>query len=543
MISARSGNIKGSQTGVIRADLLMVTAVLAAFAAFGGALLELVDRWSEQEEYSHGFLIPVVTAWLLWTRRDLLRANIGQPSWVGVVLILFALAMLVTGALSSIFVFSQIGFVVALIGMTLAVGGYSLLKVAFIPIVFLLFAIPMPSFIDAVLTLRLQLISSELGAFFIRMFGIPVYLDGNIIDMGAYKLQVVEACSGLRYLYPLFSLSFLAAYLIQAPLWQRAVVFLSAIPIAIGMNGFRIGLVGILVDRWGTQMAEGTLHFFEGWVIFVACAALLAAEMQLLALFSRKSLLDVLYFPKIYVNRLPRSTAKVVDQWPLAACLVFLCAGGLAAFLISGRLEAIQERTRFVEFPARIGQWQGYPSLLDEDNKKILVGLDDYILSDYSRPDGNAVNLYVGYYASQRKRGGSPHSPIACIPAGGWTITKFQQVNYVDLAEDLPFNRAVIEKGISRQLVYYWFDERGRKIANEYWAKFLLLADAIVDNRTDGALIRLTTQIRPNESEEDADRRLQSFMQIALPRLAEFLPSRSAPRVNSAIARPSDYHS
>ena len=88
------------------------------------------------------------------------------------------------------------------------------------------------------------------------MFGIPVYLDGNIIDMGNYKLQVVEACSGLRYLYPLLSLSFLAAYLFHAPLWQRAVVFLSSIPIAIGMNGFRIGLVGVLVDRWGTQMAE-----------------------------------------------------------------------------------------------------------------------------------------------------------------------------------------------------------------------------------------------------------------------------------------------
>ena len=159
-----------------------------------------------------------------------------------------------------------------LIGIVLGIGGYSLLRVAFIPIAFLLFAIPLPYFIDAVLTLRLQLVSSELGVFFIRMFGIPVYLDGNIIDMGNYKLQVVEACSGLRYLYPLLSLSFLAAYLFHAPLWQRGLVFLSSIPIAIGMNGFRIGLVGLLVDRWGTAMAEGVLHFFEGWVVFLACA-------------------------------------------------------------------------------------------------------------------------------------------------------------------------------------------------------------------------------------------------------------------------------
>src|SRR3974390_3673238 len=101
--------------------------------------------------------------------------------------------------------------------------------------------------------------------------------------MGNYKLQVVEACSGLRYLYPFLSLSFLAAYLFQVHLWQRVVVFLSSIPIAIGMNGFRIGLVGALVDRWGPEMAEGALHLFEGWFIFLAFAAIFGFEMFFLA--------------------------------------------------------------------------------------------------------------------------------------------------------------------------------------------------------------------------------------------------------------------
>ena len=91
---------------------------------------------------------------------------------------------------------------------------------------------------------------------FIRLFGVPVYLTGNVIDLGNYKLQVVEACSGLRYLYPLLSLGFLAAYLFQAPIWQRTLVFLSAIPITIVMNSFRIGMVGLLVERWGTAQAE-----------------------------------------------------------------------------------------------------------------------------------------------------------------------------------------------------------------------------------------------------------------------------------------------
>ena len=135
--------------------------MLVSIAAFSDALLELVRRWSGQEEYSHGFLIPIVTAWLLWTRRDALRASVGPPSLLGPALILLAIAMHIIGVLGAIWILSQVGFVLTLIGIVLAIGGYSLLRVAFIPIVYLLFAIPLPYFIDAVLTLKLQLISSR----------------------------------------------------------------------------------------------------------------------------------------------------------------------------------------------------------------------------------------------------------------------------------------------------------------------------------------------------------------------------------------------
>ena len=291
--------VKAADRHSIRGGLLMIAAVAVAVLAFHEGLRELYHRWSTQEEYSHGFLIPFITVWLLWTRREALLANVDEPSWTGVVLILLALAMTIIGDLSAVFLLSQVGFVVALLGVVLAIGGLPLLRIAFVPIAFLLFAIPLPYLVDARLTLRLQLISSELGVLFNMVLGIPVYLDGNIIDMGSYKLQVVEACSGLRYLYPLLSLSFLAAYLFHAPIWQRVVVFLSSIPIAIAMNGLRIGLVGILVSGWGNQMAEGMLHLFEGWVIFLACSILLVAEMYALALLSGKALFDVFYVPTL----------------------------------------------------------------------------------------------------------------------------------------------------------------------------------------------------------------------------------------------------
>ena|ERR1700682_5542350 len=512
-----------SQTNGARTGLLALLAIVIAAIAFGDALSELVKRWSAQEEYSHGFLIPVVSAWLLWARRDALIASVGNPSWTGPALILVALVLHIIGEYSSIFILSHFAFILVLFGIVLAAGGYSLLKISFVPIAFLMFAIPVPYFIEANLTLQLQLISSRLGVDVIQLFHIPVYLEGNIIDLGNYKLQIVEACSGLRYLYPLLSLSFLAAYLFQGPFWQRALIFLSGIPITIGMNGLRIGMVGVTVDLWGPRMAEGVLHFFEGWIIFIACAGILIAEMYILARVSGKAFFQVFHLPRPTVKTSRKKSSESPSQLALVSCLLLVCTAGVLSYSISRRSEIVLERARFVEFPSILGQWKGHAFLLDSGVERAL-GLDDYLLSDYSAAGSQPVNLYVAYYSSQRN-GYSPHSPVVCLPGGGWLITHFERTSYNLSGVDIPYNRVIMEQGSSKELVYYWFDERGRQIANEYWAKWYLLSDAIIKNRTDGALIRLITEIRPSETERDADARLQSFMRDAVPNLGAYLPS------------------
>jgi exosortase D (VPLPA-CTERM-specific) len=519
-------SIEFPRSSVIRGWILVFVAALLAAVGFRGALLELVRRWTTQEEYSHGFLIPIVTAWLLWSRRDALLASVGRPAWTGAVLILLAMVMHVIGLLSAIFILSQLAFIIALLGITFAAGGLPLLRAAFFPIIFLIFAIPLPYFIDANLSLQLQLISSQIGVFFIRLFQIPVYLDGNIIDLGTYKLQVVDACSGLRYLFPLLSLSFLAAYLFRAPIWQRALVLFSSIPITIALNGFRIGMVGVTVDRWGPQMADGVLHFFEGWIIFIAAAFLLTVEVYLLARISGRRFFEAFYIPTgSFRLSLGDAKSDLTGRMPIYACLLLICATGLTGLLISYRSEIIPERSRFVTFPATIGEWHGHASLL-EPQVEFGLALEDYILSDYSKPDGKVVNLYVAYYASQRT-GESPHSPLVCIPGTGWSITKLERTSY---GAEQPLNRATIERNGSKQLVYYWYEERGRRIASEYWSKWYLLSDAITKNRSDGALVRLITTVLPSEVERDADRRLQLFMHDLLPSLSGYLPSVAAPK-------------
>jgi exosortase D (VPLPA-CTERM-specific) len=541
MVALQSARVDRANALYVAAFLAVV--VLVGFVVFSGGLLELVGRWNRQEEYSHGFMIPFVVAWMLWSRRDAIITSVGTPSWIGPVIILFSAVMLIVGELSAFFLLIQLGFIVALLGIILSFGGISLLRVTFIPIAFLAFAIPLPYFIDSELSFRLQLISSQLGVFFIRLFGIPVYLTGNIIDLGSYKLQVAEACSGLRYLYPLLSLGFLAAYLFQAPFWQRALVFLSTIPITIAMNSLRIGIVGVLVDRWGTAQAEGLLHFFEGWVIFIACALILAAEIWLLAwLGSGKRFFQVFGLPTITAKVAGPPQSKSVNRFPMAAALCLLAAAGVANYYTSGRREIVPERVPFVSFPTTLGSWHGRPSLLTSEIEEVLKP-DDYILADYSKSKSDLVNFYVAYYASQRK-GNSPHSPIVCIPGGGWQITKFERGSYHSnaLGVTLPLNRVVIARDNHRQLVYYWFVQRGRKIANEYWSKWYLLIDAIAKNRTDGALVRLVTPFYPGESENAADERLHSFIEELEPRLKAYLPSDSAP-VKSVVHQPEDRQS
>jgi len=158
-----------------------------------------------------------------------------------------------------------------------------------------------------------------------------------------------------------------------------------------------------------------------------------------------------------------------------------------------------------------------------EKKYRDILKFDDYFMADFSDNKHSPVNLYVAYYESQRK-GSYIHSPRSCIPGGGWRI---QSVT----TEGLDFNgtltqtnRVLIQKGKTRQLVYYWFDQRGRNLTNEYLVKWFLFWDALTRNRTDGALVRFTTVISDRESLDTAENRLVKFMQIAVPLLDKYIP-------------------
>ena len=508
-------------------SLRALTPILAAvgflFILFWDASANLWSRWGGQQELSHSYFIPLISAWLVWTNRDAVIKSIGGPSVLGFSILLPAIFLLLLGQVTHIFLLQHLAMVFSIAGLVAGFGGVSLLRVTIAPIAFLFFAVPPPYWVITVLSWNFQEMSSILGVAFIKMMDIPVYLTGNIIDLGHYKLAVAEACSGLRYLFPFLSIGVMTAYLFRGPIWGKLLIVASTIPITILMNSFRIGVTGALVQAYGTEHAEGALHFFEGWVVFVMCLAALFAVVWALTFFRKPRLspFEALGAPDLK----PQTPSKSGFNRTIASGFV-----GVLALVVIGISQVVStesliipERTKFAALPYEFNGWEKEIKPMDPSVAQTLAA-DDSIVMNVRSPSDEVFNIYMSYLDAQRD-GRSWHSPRQCIPGGGWQITKHDIVKGKSpTGEKRVYNRLVIQNRNHRQLVYYWYDQRGRKFANEFVMKFWLMFDAVTRKRSDGAMVRVLTPISPEESVSEGDERLLGLMEKLEPSLPDYVP-------------------
>jgi len=504
------------------------------------SLGHLFEMWMNDENYSHGMFVPIISAYLMWENRHVLSHTPIHGTWWGLPVFGLGLLLFFLGELATLFFILYLSFWLTLLGMTISFIGTSGLKVIGFPMLYLLTMFPLPNYVTQVLSGKLQLISSQLGVGCLQLVGVMAFREGNVIDLGPIQLQVVEACSGLRYLFPLMSLALLCAYLFQDRLWKRITLFLSSIPISILLNGLRIGMIGVLVDYYGKGMAEGFYHFFEGWVLFLTSLGILVLEMFLLSKIGTKDgSISFLHHFQIHSHaplneesghpqQDPSQFSRLSPSYVLS--IVLLVPVLLAASHVRSSEEVIPERKPFLDFPMALGQWRGQTYPMEPQYIEALR-FDDYILADYDLQgsNGSPINFYVAYYNSQRK-GQSAHSPRTCIPGGGWEITSLTEktIPYAGApttSDGLSINRAIIQKGEHKQLVYYWFQQRGRFLSNEYLVKWFIFWDAVTTNRTDGALVRVTTLVQPGQSETEAEEILLDFTQQVQPHLAAYVPN------------------
>ena len=457
-----------------------------AFICFGlvcytarDGIQNLYDRWMHEEEYGYGFLVAALLPLLLWRRSHVLLSNAAATRWPGVAILLLAQLCTILAVLGESYYLEQIALIVSIMSIGLIVFGVRAIRVL-LPIAFLLLlTIPLPYTLQAILTIKLQLLSTNLGVAIIELLRIPVYVEGNIIDLGAYKLQIAEACSGLRYLLPLTCISLLVAYLYKAPFWKKAALVISAAPLTIFINSFRIAVTAVLVNNFGLQMAEGFFHQFEGWIVFLMGIALLGIEILALEGFCW-SKIEI----KIVTDRAPvakRAAEPIKFVLPLIVAVI-ICSGTLGlATSISSAFAAMPTPAResLASFPQRIGDWTGRPAGLDPEILDALKDTDNYIGDFVEKPGGAPVNLFVAYYDSLSK-GAAIHSPRVCLPGSGWEFASFQERNFSELNPEASgtYNHVLIQKGEQKILMYYWYQQRQRRTADEFSMKYYLLVDS-----------------------------------------------------------------
>jgi exosortase A len=256
--------------------------IAALLALYGRTLIDLVQQWSTDENASHGFLIPLVAAYLVWDRRDRLRQAPQRVSAGGFVLLVAAGVLFFLGQAAAFGYPSRVAFVLSLAGLVLFLYGPSVLRLVAFPIAYLLFMIPLPVPLLNMIAFPLQLLAARTATTALDFLNVPVLREGNIIDLPATRLEVTEACSGIRSLVALLALGAIYAYLTRKSWAERIALTLTAVPIAIVANAARIAATGILAQTFGSRAAQGFYHLFSGWLIFLVAFALLMVTERLL---------------------------------------------------------------------------------------------------------------------------------------------------------------------------------------------------------------------------------------------------------------------
>lgn len=263
---------------LVGAGLVLGGLLLVYWSVIAG----LVDAWSTDDNYSHGFFIVPLAGYFAWERRRAFAAAPLGPSMLGLLIVAGSMAMLVAGLLGAELFLSRVSLIGALGGALLFLFGWQHLRVMLFPLAFLVLMVPLPALIFNKIAFPLQLVASHVGEYTINSLDIPILREGNVLILANATLEVAEACSGIRSLVSLFTLGIVFGYFVDRRPWVRAAIALSAIPVAILANGLRVASAGVAAHNFGTAGVEGLFHEFSGWVVFIVAFLMMLGFQRLL---------------------------------------------------------------------------------------------------------------------------------------------------------------------------------------------------------------------------------------------------------------------
>jgi exosortase len=262
-----------------------VVAVLLAILYYRVAF-KLAYDWHTIPDYSHGPFVPLFAAFLVWDKRKILGVTPIKQTWAGIALVVFSIAVLILGVYGVELFTARMSFVMLLTGLIWTFFGWAMVRALQFPLLVLILAIPFPAIVFNQITFPLQLLASKIASDILPLLGVPTIHEGNVIELPVMKLEVAEACSGIRSLMSLFTLAVFYGYFLERTTKRRVILALASILIAVTANVARIVGTGLCVQYWDPDKALGFFHEFSGWVMFVislGCLYLVHRAMKLIS--------------------------------------------------------------------------------------------------------------------------------------------------------------------------------------------------------------------------------------------------------------------
>lgn len=489
-------------------------------------------KWSSDDNYQHGYLVPFASAYLIWRNRKRLKATPLAGSKWGLAFIAVGLVIHLLGIRSDLLRLSMLSFIPYLYGLVLLFAGWRWLYILLFPIGYLIFAFPQPLYIESI-TFPMKLAVAKVSSAIMDSVGMRNFREGTMIHLPQMSMGVADACSGLRSLVLVTAVAAFYAYVYMPTQLLRIVFFLLSIPIALVANVFRILITGVVGYFWGAGELFDFVHDVSGLLVLVVAGAILVmVDSLLIRIRGRKK-------KKKGSGKTDASTEEETTvQEPSAQQMQMhvspTALGSLFAMLILSvfyvywpqQAQAEHRMKVLSRIPNIIGEWTSAEEIRIPREQQLALGADEYIMREYTK-DGKRVLLYVAFFTA--KHGTLTHNPERCYPGSGYTVTRKRFLGAKGASEQEPFQaiRIVPVKDQNKLVVLYWFQEGEQVVVDKWQHVRKVLTQAILYNRTESLMVRLSTSIATESEIEEKTQMLKEFGKMLRGEVGKVLESKN----------------